>query len=1041
MDERTIFLEALEQHDPADRAAFLDEHCGDDTELRQRVEGLLRAHTDAGSFLEKTPEEIDADSTLPTDDTWMSLLKPGDDPDRLGELAGYDVIELIGRGGMGIVLRAHDPKLNRIVAIKLLAPELAANVMAVRRFLREAQAAAAVSHDHVVTIHAIDEEATPPVIVMEYIDGQSLQQKIDKVGALDVKSVLRIGMQTAAGLAAAHRQGLVHRDIKPANILLENGIERVKLTDFGLARAVDDIGITRTGEITGTPQYMSPEQAQSRRVDHRTDLFSLGCVLYAMCTGRAAFRADSAVAVLHSIVHDQPRPVRELNEDIPDWLCAIVSKLIAKNVDDRFDSAEEVEELLGQHLRHLQQPDAVPQPAAINAPPETEVVEAPAAPWQAAFWKSPQPGFGRMVGYPILALLILFALVATAAQSAGVGAAEATIVSILAVGIFGLPIAFVVLILTWLLLRSRRATAASREPRSDRSFWFMLFFLIPFSAAGIARGQLLLSPIEAAIVAAVLGVVGATWINFARQRFSRRTDNEEQQSEFLAPTVTLDETVDLPAETIRGLRSVHWILTLTSMATILTPLLLYMAADQQLFPAVDGVMWGSLVIAVITFPIILGSALSLNWIEFTRRRPRQLVLTGTALAVIPWNPLYLLLLPWTIKAFRRVRQPDVLDAMGLPRSTSQNFALHETRHGLVRVGAVLLILATIAATTSESMGWTHWTVRGTAALQGKGIVTLTGLAPYVVVNDVPNTKFTAIGENAVAQHHISLAPGHYELTTVTQQNHVQRAPLSVKSGGWVAIPVSPQAVWTILRGPSHKLDEDGVIIFPGNATVSSDIGELHDYIPGRTVVVAPPGQYEAKVVNSSGGTGFYPADLERGGVRKIETPKDSRVSIRVSPDGPPASADPFIKEVTSFLLDPTTKSEHWQLTTPTSPGKPKTLRGMNDDGMPQVIWRLESVVEGTSNSLRHMVDSFADYIQEIGDETEAKLTPGSLQQGPNQETTAISLSFETDESTGEIRIQLHGFQDKDLHGHQFQSNRILFEIQESPKASEQNTRT
>lgn len=142
-----------------------------------------------------------------------------------------------------------------------------------RRFLREARAA--VSHDHVVTIYAIDEGTQPPIIVMEYVDGCSLQERIDNVGPLDLDVVLRIGMQVASGLSAAHRQGLVHRDIQPANILLENGVERVKLTDFGLARAVDDIAVTRTGQITGTPQYMSPEQAQGQRVDHRTDLSAI----------------------------------------------------------------------------------------------------------------------------------------------------------------------------------------------------------------------------------------------------------------------------------------------------------------------------------------------------------------------------------------------------------------------------------------------------------------------------------------------------------------------------------------------------------------------------------------------------------------------------------------------------------------------------------------------------------------------------------------------------------------------------------------------
>ena len=383
-DDRTgksreqIFNEAAEIAAPDQRSEFLHRVCGENVELRGEVEALLRHHNDAGSFLEKRPDELRAasdatrlsdnevDALDATDDAWLNLLGPSDNKNCLGTLGPYQIIELIGRGGMGVVLRAFDPKLNRTVAIKLLAPELTVSATAVQRFLREARAAAAVSHDHVVAIHSIDDVARPPIIVMEFIDGQSVQQKIDKVGALDVKSILRIGMQAAAGLEAAHRQGLVHRDIKPANILLENGIERVKLTDFGLARAIDDIGITKTGQITGTPQYMSPEQAQGQRVDHRTDLFSLGCVLYAMCTGGAAFRADSTVAVMHRIVHEEPRPVRQVNEDIPDWLCEIVDKLLKKNPEDRFDSAEEVKDLLGQHLAHLQQPGSVPMPACVG---------------------------------------------------------------------------------------------------------------------------------------------------------------------------------------------------------------------------------------------------------------------------------------------------------------------------------------------------------------------------------------------------------------------------------------------------------------------------------------------------------------------------------------------------------------------------------------------------------------------------------------------------------------------------------------------------
>jgi serine/threonine protein kinase/WD40 repeat protein len=368
MDDRHIFLEALNQPTPEERAQYLDETCGDNAELRQRVELLLAAHEDAGSFLEKTPEELLATIGQEHEvdlDSWKEVLTPSDKEDSVGMLGEYEILELIGRGGMGVVLSARDPQLGRIVAVKMLAPELAANAVSVQRFLREATAAAAVSHDHVITIHAIDKQARPPLIVMERIAGQSLQDKIDREGPLDVKSILRIGMQTASGLAAAHKQGLIHRDIKPSNILLENGIERVKLTDFGLARAVDDIGMTRTGQVTGTPQYMSPEQAQGHAIDHRTDLFSLGCVLYAMCTGQAAFRADSAVAVMHRVVHESPKPIREINEDIPDWLCRIVEKLMAKDPDQRFASASEVEDLLGRHLAHLQQPDSVPQPEPV----------------------------------------------------------------------------------------------------------------------------------------------------------------------------------------------------------------------------------------------------------------------------------------------------------------------------------------------------------------------------------------------------------------------------------------------------------------------------------------------------------------------------------------------------------------------------------------------------------------------------------------------------------------------------------------------------
>jgi uncharacterized protein (TIGR03067 family) len=278
------------------------------------------------------------------------------------------VLEVVGRGGMGVVLRAFDEKLHRVVALKVMAREIAGSAPARKRFSREAKAAAAVVHDHIVPIHAIEEAGPVPYLVMQFIEGQSLQQKIDEEGSLELKEILRIGMQIASGLAAAHKQGLVHRDIKPANILLENGVQRVKITDFGLARAVDDASVSQSGVVAGTPQYMSPEQADGQPVDHHSDLFSLGSVMYAMCTGRAPFRASSTVATLKRVCEDTPRPIRELNPDMPEWLCDIISRLHAKKPAERFQSAKEVADLLEQHLAYVQQPGQVAMPVQVNQP-------------------------------------------------------------------------------------------------------------------------------------------------------------------------------------------------------------------------------------------------------------------------------------------------------------------------------------------------------------------------------------------------------------------------------------------------------------------------------------------------------------------------------------------------------------------------------------------------------------------------------------------------------------------------------------------------
>src|SRR5262245_388309 len=298
----------------------------------------------------------------------LDFLASSQKPGSLGRLGHYEVMEVVGQGGMGVVLRAFDEVLHRAVAIKIMAPHLATNATARKRFIREAQAAAAVRDEHVVDIHAVEEANGLPYLVMEYVNGLSLQERLDRSGPLELKEILRIGMQAAAGLAKAHAQGLIHRDVKPANILLENGVQRVKITDFGLARAVDDASLTRSGVIAGTPHYMAPEQARGDPVDHRADLFSLGSLLYAMCTGRPPFRASSTMAVLKRVCDEAAHSIREINPEIPDWLIAIIEKLHAKDPSDRFQSAAEVAELLSQHLAHLQQPSLVAMPPGVQKP-------------------------------------------------------------------------------------------------------------------------------------------------------------------------------------------------------------------------------------------------------------------------------------------------------------------------------------------------------------------------------------------------------------------------------------------------------------------------------------------------------------------------------------------------------------------------------------------------------------------------------------------------------------------------------------------------
>ncbi|MFO1096315.1 MAG: serine/threonine-protein kinase [Planctomycetaceae bacterium] len=299
----------------------------------------------------------------------VNFLKPSQREDALGRLDDIDILSVIGAGGMGIVLKGFQPELNRPVAVKVLAPHLATSGAARQRFGREAQAAAAIMHPNVMPILAVYSSGRLPYLVMPYVACESLQQRLDRDGQLPVLDALRIGLQVARGLAAAHAQGLIHRDVKPANILLEKGVNRALLTDFGLARAADDASLTRSGVIAGTPQFMSPEQARGESIDLRSDLFSLGSVLYTMCAGRAPFRAETSYGILRRVTDDIPRPLRDIRPEVPDWLDLLVATLHAKRADDRYAGAEAVAALLEQCLAHLEQPTLAPLPAELRQQP------------------------------------------------------------------------------------------------------------------------------------------------------------------------------------------------------------------------------------------------------------------------------------------------------------------------------------------------------------------------------------------------------------------------------------------------------------------------------------------------------------------------------------------------------------------------------------------------------------------------------------------------------------------------------------------------
>src|SRR5262245_53646943 len=335
-----VFQEALERA-PEERAAFVSEACGGDDSLRREVETLLAFDGETGDYIDAPAYQL------------MARLMAEDEPRSLAgkSIGHYQIISLVGKGGMGHVYRARDTKLDRVVALKILPEEMSADSERMRRFVREAKAASALNHPNVAHIYEIGEAEGVNFIAMEYVEGQTLAAKING-RPLAASEIVGIGSQIADALDEAHGKGITHRDIKPANVMLsERG--RVKVLDFGLAKitqsstqvVVSDISTmakTAPGVVMGTVPYMSPEQALGREVDHRSDLFSLGILLYEMTTGRAPFAGANTSETLDRILHSQPEAMARFNYDVPAEFERIVRKCLEKERERRYQSARDL---------------------------------------------------------------------------------------------------------------------------------------------------------------------------------------------------------------------------------------------------------------------------------------------------------------------------------------------------------------------------------------------------------------------------------------------------------------------------------------------------------------------------------------------------------------------------------------------------------------------------------------------------------------------------------------------------------------------------
>ncbi len=419
--------ETLEVRDDlTDAVRIPHELAADDDVLTQAIaRGKLLANQLNTTQIEQTQLETGSndtdksvfDSFATSQLSQFGFLSPPEQPDELGRLGEYRVLQLLGVGGMGIVFRAEDPRLKRQVALKVMKPSLASGEAAKNRFIREAQFNAAIEHDNIVHIYQVGEDRGVPFIAMQYLRGESLKTRIDREHKLAQPEVARIGKEIAAGLAAAHEQGLIHRDIKPDNIWIEEKTQRAKILDFGLVRAAtEDTGLTLAGMVVGTPQYMAPEQALGQLVDHRCDLFSLGTVLYQLATGKYAFKGANLTATLMAVVHQDPLPIENVAPKIEPALAVLITKLLSKDRNDRPQTALEVSRELAEIEQKMQLPTTVEH---VAPPPPIELSSSPTATASPPYRKPPRTRSFLAAAGGAAALLLLGVIIITITNKDG----------------------------------------------------------------------------------------------------------------------------------------------------------------------------------------------------------------------------------------------------------------------------------------------------------------------------------------------------------------------------------------------------------------------------------------------------------------------------------------------------------------------------------------------------------------------------------------------------------------------------------------------